>query len=154
MSTHDVWNVLSGIPAGTIVAWATVIIAIVTAICAGLKKIHKVYIKYKEQKDKYDTSFEMVRKHEEVLNDIKESLNEIKGFIDEDKGVQKRRLKHDITKMCNRAIEQGHVTMSILRSIEEMFTDYKDIYHGNSWVETLIKKVEQLPIIEDIPRDE
>lgn len=39
MNTNEVWNVLSNLKIGTVVAWISVICAIIAAICAAAKHI-------------------------------------------------------------------------------------------------------------------
>ena len=40
--------------------------------------------------------------------------------------------------------------MSELRSIEEIYSDYTNIYNGNSWAHILVEKARKLPIVYDI----
>ena len=150
MDTQSVWDVLSAIPIGTIVAWVVVILAIITAICTAAVKLYKVFSKYKELKDRNEKQIAQIQQHEELLKEINSVLESIKKTIMEEKEVQGRRLRHDITKRCNRAIEDGHITLSMLKSIDEMFEDYDKVYKQNHWVHQLVDKVHTLNIIKDI----
>ena len=118
MDTQSVWDVLSAIPIGTIVAWVVVILAIITAICTAAVKLYKVFSKYKELKDRNEKQIAQIQQHEELLKEINSVVESIKKTIMEEKEVQGRRLRHDITKRCNRAIEDGHITLSMLKSID------------------------------------
>lgn len=150
MDTQSVWDVLSAIPIGTIVAWVVVILAIITAICTAAVKLYKVFSKYKELKDRNEKQIAQIQQHEELLKEINSVVESIKKTIMEEKEVQGRRLRHDITKRCNRAIEDGHITLSMLKSIDEMFEDYDKVYKQNHWVHQLVDKVHILNIIKDI----
>jgi len=150
MDTQSVWNVLSGIPVGTVVAWIVVICAIIAAIGTGAVKLYKVFEKYKGYKDEAAEQKELLFKHDKVLDEIKESLDRLTENLTIQKEVDKKRLRYDITKLCNRALDKGSVTLSILNSIEEMYEDYTNVYQGNSWVKTLVIKVRKLPVVEDL----
>lgn len=150
MDTQSVWDLLSSIPVGTVVAWIVVICAIIAAICTGAVKLYKIFEKYKGYKDEVEEEKELLYKHDKILDDMNESLRAIRTSCEAQKEANKKRLRYDITKMCNRALCEKHVTLSILNSIEEMFEDYTGVYEGNSWVKTLVFKVRKLPIIEDL----
>ena len=150
MDTQSVWEVLSSIPVGTVVAWITVICAIIAAICTGAVKLYKVFEKYKRLKDENIEQKELLYEHEDILREIRESLSSIKGDLDDEKEMTMKRLRHSITKHCNDAIQAGEILNSELKSIEEMNTDYCNIYNGNSWVHILVEKAESLPIIYDV----
>ena len=150
MDTKPVVEALGAIPIGTVVAWAAVIGGIIAAIVAGIVKLYKTFEKYKEFKEKDERRQAALEKHEEVLGDIQSSLRRIENNYATDHEVNKRRLKHEITDYCNRAINEKKVRLSTLRSIEEMFDDYVEVFDGNSWVHTLVEKVRLLPIERDI----
>lgn len=153
MDTQSVWDSLSSIPVGTVVAWITVICAIIAAISTGAVKLYKVFERYKGYKEEDEAQKELLKKHDEILGDISQSLMAIKDSMEIQKDVNKKRLRYDITKLCNRALSERHVTVSILKSIEEMFEDYVGVYNGNSWVKTLVFKVRKLPVIEDLDEE-
>jgi len=100
--TQSVWEFLSGIPIGTIVAWVIVICAIISALCAGTIKLYKIFTKYKEAKDKDE-------------------------------------------KQQN--LDKGEISINKLRSLEEMYDEYVEIFHGNGYVKTLVTRVRKLKII-------
>lgn len=153
MDTQSVWDSLSSIPVGTVVAWVTVICAIIAAISTGAVKLYKVFERYRGYKEEDEAQKELLKKHDEILDDISQSLMAIKDSMEIQKDVNKKRLRYDITKLCNRALSERHVTVSILKSIEEMFEDYVGVYNGNSWVKTLVFKVRKLPVIEDLDEE-
>ena len=154
MDTKPVVETLAAIPVGTIVAWGMVICGIVAAIVAGIVKLYKTFEKYRKYKEEDEEQKATLKRHDEILCDIQNSLHRIEDNYRTDHDVQKRRLKHDITECCNDALREGKIRLSTLRSIEEMFEDYKHVYEGNSWVHTLVEKIEQLPIDRDIDEEE
>ena len=72
--TQSIWEFLSGIPIGTIVAWIIVICAIISALCAGTIKLYKIFTKYKEAKDKDEKQQKVIESHDETLKEILEEV--------------------------------------------------------------------------------
>lgn len=139
---------ISETPAGTVVAWIVAIVAIISGIVAGVTWLYKKFERIKERKDEYEGQEKRLKEHDEILHDIQESLKRIEERYQTDHEAQGRSLKHDITDACNRALAEGHIKLSTLKSIEEMFEDYQRIYNGNSWVHTLVEKVRQIEEVE------
>ncbi len=173
MDTQAVWNQLSSIPVGTIVAWIVVISAIVSAIWVAMMKLYKLFSAYKEAKDedknqtkllaKHDESFKKIQEditeirgsihndklaqHDEILNDIKNCLNEMRNSFKEQRKINYEILKHEIVISSQKAIERNWITSEELQSLEEMFEEYVEIYHGNGYVKGLMERVRNVPII-------
>ena len=150
MDHTEVINTISQIPVGTIVAWGGVIIGLIVAITAGIVRLYKVFGKFKKEQDAHDQHVQLLLKHEEVLDEIHDDIKKVAEKIDTEADVHMRSLKHTITSKCNRAIKDGEILMSELRSIEEIYDDYSNIYHGNSWAHVLVEKARKLPIIYDL----
>ena len=74
MDTKSVWDFLSGISVGQIVAWASVLIAIITALCAGTIKLYKVFTKYEEIKRKDREEQKIIENHDAILKKIEDIL--------------------------------------------------------------------------------
>lgn len=178
MDTKPIWDLLSGITIGRVIAWVFVIGAIVSALCAGTIKLYKVFTKYKELKDKEERQTKTVESHEAALRDNGETLKEIskrlgaieeamkvieshEGMLkeyrasldaiskslEEQKDVNLKQIRHTIVHTCEDALERGEISINKLRSLEEMYQEYTDVFHGNSYVTTLVKRTRQLPII-------
>lgn len=150
MDTKPVVETLAAIPVGTIVAWGMVICGIVAAIVAGIVKLYKTFEKYRKYKEEDEEQRATLKRHDEILCDIQNSLHRIENNYKTDHEVQRRRLKHDLTEYCNDALLNGSIKLSTLKSIEEMYDDYTNIFEGNSWVHTLIDKVRMIPVDHDI----
>lgn len=147
MDTKSVWDLLSSIPIGTVVAWITAICAIITALCTGTVKLYKVFEKYKEVKDKNEEKEKIIEEHENNLSEIEKTLIEIKKSLDEQKEVNLKQLRHTLVHTCEDALDMGKISVNKLRSLEEMYSDYVDIFHANSYVKTLVMRVRKLPIV-------
>lgn len=147
MDTQSIWDLLSSIPIGTIVAWIVVICAIITTLCTGAIKLYKIFTKYKEMKDKEYKQEKIIENHDKTLCDIDSTLQEIKKSLDEQKEVNLKQIRHTIVHTCEDALDKGEISINKLRSLEEMYDEYVEIFHGNGYVKTLISRVRKLEIV-------
>lgn len=147
MDTQSIWDLLSSIPIGTVVAWVIVICAIISALCAGTIKLYKAFEKYKEVKDKNEKQEKIIEVHEKTIEEIGKALTEIKKSLDEQKEVNLKQIRHTIVHTCEDALDKGEISINKLRSLEEMYDEYIEIFHGNGYVKTLVARVRGLPII-------
>lgn len=147
MDTQSVWDSLSGITIGQIVAWVTVILAIISALCTATIKLYKVFTKYKEMKDKEEKQETIIETHDKTLNEIKDSLQDIKNSLNEQKNVNLKQLRHTIVQTCEDCLEKGEISINRLRSLEEMYSEYVDVFHANGYVKILVERVRTLKIV-------
>lgn len=147
MDTQSIWDLLSSIPIGTVVAWVVVICAIISALCAGTIKLYKAFEKYKEVKDKNEKQEKIIEVHEKTIEEIGKALTEIKKSLDEQKEVNLKQIRHTIVHTCEDALDKGEISINKLRSLEEIYDEYIEIFHGNGYVKTLVARVRELPII-------
>ena len=147
MDTQSIWDLLSSIPIGTIVAWIVVICAIITVLCTGAIKLYKVFTKYKEMKDKDLKQTEVIINHDNTLREIEKSLQSINKSLEEQKEVNLKQIRHTIVHTCEEALEKGEISINKFRSLEEMYEEYVEIFHGNGYVKTLMERVRKLPIV-------
>lgn len=147
MDTQSVWDSLSGITIGQIVAWVTVILAIISALCTATIKLYKVFTKYKEMKDKEEKQETIIETHDKTLNEIKDSLQDIKNSLNEQKDVNLKQLRHTIVQTCEDCLEKGEISINRLRSLEEMYSEYVDVFHANGYVKILVERVRTLKIV-------
>lgn len=154
MDTKSVWELLYGIPLGTIVAWITVICAIISAICIGTIKLYKVFEKYKYTKDKNDEIKSTVKNHEDQLEDLKQQLiemslnfnkqfSDIKNTLNDQRETKIKELRHNITVAGEKALADGETTIRQWTSLHEMVDEYVNKYNQNSYVLSLMKKVDR-----------
>lgn len=147
MDTQPIWDSLSGITIGQIVAWITVFLAIISALCTATIKLYKVFTKYKEMKDKEKKQETIIETHDKTLNEIKDSLQEIKQSLIEQKEVNLKQTRHTIVHTCEDCLEKGEISINKLRSLEEMYAEYVDVFHGNGYVKTLVERTRALKIV-------
>ena len=147
MDNQSAIDTLSSISVGQIIAWFSVISAIITAICTGTIKLYKVFTKYREAKDKNEKQEKIIESHETTLKEIDKTLQEIKKSLEEQKEVNLKQVRHTIVHTCEDALDRGEISINKLRSLEEMYEEYIDIFHGNGYVKTLVEKVRQLKVV-------
>jgi len=146
VDTKPVWEVLLGISAGSILAWAAVICGIVSGIVAGTIKLYKAFSKVKDLKDANAEKTETLQKHEETMAQICEQLSRIKDSLDEQQDVNLKQVRYQIVHTCDDALAAGYITAGKLRSMEELFEEYTNIFHANGYVKVLVEKVRQLEV--------
>lgn len=147
MDTQPVWDSLSGFSVGQVVAWIVVIGAILSALCAGTIKLYKVFTKYRDMKDKEEKQETIIKTHDKTLNEIKDSLQDIKNSLNEQKDVNLKQLRHTIVQTCEDCLEKGEISINRLRSLEEMYSEYVDVFHANGYVKILVERVRTLKIV-------
>ncbi len=147
MGTQPVWNSLSSFSVGQVVAWIIVIGTILSALCAGTIKLYNVFTKFRDVKDKEQKQETIIATHDNILNEIKNSLQGIKDSLNEQKDVNLKQLRHTIVQTCEDCLEKGEISINRLRSLEEMYSEYIDIFHANGYVKILVEKVRALKIV-------
>lgn len=147
MDTKSVWEVLAGIPVGTIVAWVSVIAAIIVGICTGTIKLYRLFTKYKNVKDENEEQKKIIQQHDELLARIHTSLKEIKSSLCEQKEVNMKQIRHTIFCECDEAISSGKISVNKLKSLEEMYEEYREVFHGNGSVKIMMEKTRELPVV-------
>ena len=147
MDTKPIWEGLSSITVGQIVAWIIVISAIISTLCAGTIKLYKVFTKYRDMKDKEEKQETIIETHNKTLNGIKDSLQDIKNSLNEQKDVNLKQLRHTIVQTCEDCLEKGEISINRLRSLEEMYSEYVDVFHANGYVKILVERVRTLKIV-------
>lgn len=146
MDTNSVWVFLSQVSIGTVVAWVIVIFTIIAVICAGTIKLYNVFVKYQKLKDENENQKKTIEKHDKILIDLDESLKKINISMEEQKEVNLKQLRHTIVHTCDDALAEGAITAGKLKSMEEMYEEYINIFHGNGYVKTMVQKVRTLPV--------
>lgn len=147
MDTQPIWDSLSGITIGQIVACITVILAIISALCTATIRLYKVFTKYRDMKDKEQKQETIIETHDKTLTEIKDSLQDIKNSLNEQKDVNLKQLRHTIVQTCEDCLEKGEISINRLRSLEEMYSEYVDVFHANGYVKILVERVRTLKIV-------
>ena len=147
MDTTSVWSTLSGITIGSLVAWCVVIVIIVTTIVKGVIKLYTFFDKYKQLKEENANQSKLIKEHDETLKSINESLAKINKRLDEQSDVNLKQVRHTIVHTCYDAIAAGEIQIGKLKSLEEMFDEYLNVFHGNGYVRSLVERVRKLPVV-------
>ena len=147
MDNSSAVEALSSITVGQIIAWFSVITAIITAICTGTIKMYKLFTKYREAKDRHEKQDEIIKSHDATLKEIDATLQVIRKSLEEQKDVNLKQVRHTIVHTCEDALDRGEISINKLRSLEEMYEEYTDVFHGNGYVKTLVEKVRQLKVV-------
>lgn len=154
MDTQSIWTMLANIKIGTLVAWCIVIIAIITTTTKGIKNIYAYIKKYNNLKEENEKQTLTIKEHEDTLKQINECLEKINKSLDEQKDINLKYCRHIIVRACHDVIVAGNMQIEQLASIEEMYEEYVNVFHGNSYVSGLVERVRKLPIIDygdDLP---
>ena len=141
MNTNEVWDILSNLSIGTVVAWISVICAIIAAICTAAIKLYNIFEKYKKSKDKTAKQEEVIAQHNEAFAEIRAQLKSISEALNEQKEVNLKQVRHTIVHTCEDALERGEMSTNKLQSLEEMYEEYIDLFHGYGYVKTLMTRV-------------
>ena len=149
MDTQPILDSLSSFSVGRVVAWIVVIGTILSTLCAGTIKLYKVFTKYKDMKDKEQKQETIIETetHDKTLNEIKDSLQDIKNSLNEQKDVNLKQLRHTIVQTCEDCLEKGEISINRLRSLEEMYSEYVNVFHANGYVKILVERVRTLKIV-------
>ena len=147
MDTQPILDSLSSFSVGRVVAWIVVIGTILSTLCAGTIKLYKVFTKYRDMKDKEQKQETIIETHDKTLNEIKDSLQDIKNSLNEQKDVNLKQLRHTIVQTCEDCLEKGEISINRLRSLEEMYSEYVDVFHANGYVKILVERARTLKIV-------
>lgn len=100
---------------------------------------------YKLKKNK-EVLNEDVTKSKTDISEIKIQIHNVTDMIDKLFEINKIQTRYIIVNACTEAIENGHIEQYELQSLEDMYSMYTDVLHGNSYVTTLMKKLRRLEI--------
>lgn len=139
MDTQQVWSVLGQIPVGHIIAWGAAICSVLVTLYKTISKAYAFFTKYKQIKDENERQSRLIDEHDKLLQEIKKSL-------DEQRDVNLKQIRHELVHTCDDALSIGYISAWKLRSLEEMYEEYRIVFNGNGYVRTLIEKTRSLPV--------
>lgn len=146
-AAKEAWEILFGVPFGKIVGWCAVAVAILSGVSFLVIKLYKIFLKYNSLRNENTEQKERLEKHEALFDELEKSLSEIKCSLKNYETVSFKQLKYTIIKMCEESIRDGFITAERLAYLEELYKDYVDIYNGNGYGKTLMKKVRSLVVV-------
>ena len=144
MDTQSIWDLLSSIPIGTIVAWIVVICAIITVLCTGAIKLYKAFEKYKEVKDMNEKYKRTLEQQGEQLNDISGKVDNLLDCLEVQRKINYKQVRLSIVRICNEAIDKGEISASQHKSLMEMYDEYTESFADmkpNGYVHQLVDMV-------------
>lgn len=147
MEVTSIWQMLSDIKIGTLIAWTIVIIAIFTTVTRGIKNVYAFISKYKEMKEMNEQQSKTLDEHEKYFHEIKDSLEKIGKSLAEQKTINLKYTRHILVDGCCAAIVAGNIQNEQLASLEEIYEEYRTVFNGNAYVGGLMERVRALPII-------
>lgn len=143
-NTQSVWDVLSSIPIGTIVAWVIVICAIIGFLCAGVIKLYKAFSKYRELKDENEKYKIASRQHEDKLNEMSEKMDKLLDAFELQRQINYKQVRLSIVRTCNEALNDGKISATKHKALIEMYDEYCVVFADmkpNGYVHGLIDMV-------------
>ncbi len=154
MDSKEIITALSGIPIGAIIAWITVITGILGAISVFTVKMYKVFDKYREIKDADEALKNAVAKNSNDIAKTNEKmdsqnsviikqLSDIKEKLESQDQLKIKELRHTIISVGEEALAKKQISIRAWRSLQEMFDDYENKYKQNSYVKSLMMRVER-----------
>lgn len=146
MNKYTVFNILSEIPIGTLVAWVAAICAIITFLCIGIIKLFKVFTKYKELRDKEEERVKRLDEYGETLQEIKKSIIEICDDLAIQSDVNLKQLRYSIIQICDAAISEGQISAGKFKLLNELYDEYVQVFHANGYIKELVTRTLDLPI--------
>ena len=139
--TQSIWSLLSEIPIGTVIGWVIVIASIISTICAITIRLYKIFDRYRKVKDRDNEQQKIIEDHTATLEKIDKALEEIRESLAEQKEVNLKQVRNTIVHDCEDALNNKTISINKLRSLEEMYDEYTSVFHANSYVTTLVKRV-------------
>ena len=154
MNEKEVIEILSEIPIGAVVAWIVAATGILGAVAAFTIRMYKVFDKYKKTRDEDEALRLAVSKNSEEITKTNEKmdaqndliirqLQEIKESLDIQRESKIKELRHTIVTVGEDALAKKQISIRAWQSLLEMYSDYKNIYHQNSFVQSLMERVEK-----------
>jgi DNA-binding transcriptional regulator YhcF (GntR family) len=145
MDTKSVWDLLSGISIGTIVAWVIVIVAIVTCLCTGTVKLYKAFAKYREVKDTNEKYKNTINRTSEKLDEVCETIDKLYSEFEQQRLINYKKTRYSIVKTCDEALRKGEISANKYKSLIEMYEEYCKVFADmkpNGYVHNMIERVE------------
>lgn len=141
-----IWNFLSSISTadflGMLLAIGTVL-----GVTAGLTvKLYKLFDKTRRIQEENSEYKQLVQTHDGAIEEIQQTLMEIKQINEMQNEVNLKQIRHSIVRASEEAISDGSISANRLQSLEELFETYEELFHGNGYVKTLMKKIRSLEV--------
>lgn len=141
MTEKEIWGMLSGIPVGTVLAWISIAVGIVASLSGTVAMLWKLFKKYDEIMDQNVKLRNKIEETDAHFKEIDEQLAAVKVLLEEQRSTKIKELRNAITNIAETALRDGKMSVRAYKSLLEMYQEYTDIYHQNSFVSSLMDKV-------------
>lgn len=148
MSAQPAWDFIASLSVGTLVAWILVFVAVISGIVWLTIRLYKAFTRLHELKKKEERYEQSIKDHEKALSEIREALHAIRKAQEEQRDVAFKQLRHIIVQICEDALDKGEISINKLRSLEELYDEYVDMFNGNGYVKTLVMRVRKVKILD------
>lgn len=160
MDGNVVFEYIAQLPVGVFVRWIVGFLAILSLCCTGTLKLYKVFVKYKEAKEKNEKIKDDVRDHERELvkvnkkiETLSSKMSEIQEILNQQNKRELSKLRYEICEAAQTAIEKGVISKQSFQSLEEMYDDYLNFFHQNGYVKELMDTVHlRVQIVDEITK--
>lgn len=150
MGTESVWEVLSQIPIGVLIAWIIVFGIIVGVIYAGVVKLFHLFVNIKKKKDEFEELKDDMHEYIERVDKLEGKIDNVIHILEKQNDDKRIEMRHSIVRAGEEALSEGKISIRKWKALHEMY----DIYHqpdehgvvGNGYVSTLMDKLDKLPI--------
>lgn len=141
MNTNDVLNTIYTIPIGTVVAWISAFAIIIGTLYAILQKLWKLFDRYDNIRDENERVNQKLEEYDKKFSNVEEKLETITDLLEEQRGTKIKELRNSIVHIAEAALRDGRMSVRAYTSLMEMYQEYTDKYHQNTYVKSLIEKV-------------
>lgn len=144
MDTKSVWDLLSGIPIGTIVAWVAVAFAIMAFLCTGTVKAYKLFTKYREVKDKNEKYKTTIDQTSLKLDEVCKRFDKLYDEFEQQRLINYKKTRHSIVRTCDDALFKGEISANKFKSLIEMYEEYCRVFADmkpNGYVHNMVERV-------------
>ena len=155
MNTNDVWELLSEMQIGTIVAWIVVAYSIFGVVGNFIKKFIRLIDKYhdaqEEKKEIVAKLDEQNDKFSKAISDLADSVNNLNHRLDDiqdklhvQEEVNLKQIRNDIITICDEAITNKRISERKYQLLTELFEEYTTVFCGNGYVADSVEKVKTI----------
>lgn len=141
-----IWSLLSSISTADFLRFLLAVGAILASTAGLAVKLYKLFDKTRRIQEENAEYKQLVQAHSDAIGEIEQTLLEIKQLNERQNEVNLKQIRHSIVRASEEAISDGFISANRLKALEELFETYEELFHGNGYVKTLMKKVRVLEV--------
>ena len=101
---------------------------------------------YHNARSKSEKLESQLKENTDKTEEIRQKLDKTQEIMQEYFNIEKIQFRHSIVRAAEDYISRGWIYSYELESIEDMYSVYKNVLKGNSYVSTLMEKIRDLEI--------